>query len=140
MTNDQLLLAVLSLAGVIVGGVLASIPIWIQGDKEHKRWLIEKRINNLKDDISEIMREKEKTVKLLREIFYTGKLSQDDNGEVTSTVPMEVFRAIQKHLPEGRTNISELSKKKKDEIFIEVATTFERKKIQLQKNIKELLS
>ena len=136
--NEQILIAIIGLVGVVVGGFIASVPIFIQEQRNHKRWLIEKKIAYLKDQIEEIDQSKKLSLKDLQTVLKGGKF--EDNGNFVSSVPMEVIEAFQKHLPDGQTMIRDIPEAKRQEIFIDAATALERKKIELQKNIKKLLS
>ncbi|MFA6602228.1 MAG: hypothetical protein WCT01_00340 [Candidatus Shapirobacteria bacterium] len=136
--NEQILIAIIGLVGAIIGGLIASVPIFIQEQRNHKRWLIEKKIAYLKDQIEEIDQSKKLSLKDLQTVLKGGKF--EDNGNFVSSVPMEVIEAFQKHLPNGQTMIRDIPEAKRQEIFIDAATALERKKIELQKNIKKLLS
>lgn len=136
--NEQILIAIIGLVGAIIGGLIASVPIFIQEQRNHKRWLIEKKIAYLKDQIEEIDQSKKLSLKDLQTVLKGGKF--EDNGNFVSSAPMEVIEAFQKHLPDGKTMIRDIQEAKRQEIFIDAATALERKKIELQKNIKRLLS
>ncbi|OQA93726.1 MAG: hypothetical protein BWY24_00329 [Microgenomates group bacterium ADurb.Bin219] len=136
--NEQILIAFIGLVGAIIGGLITSIPIFIQEQRNHKRWLIEKKIAYLKDQIEEIDLSKKLSLKDLQNVLKGGKF--EENGNFVSSVPMEVIEAFQKHLPDGKTMIRDIPEAKRQEIFIDAATALERKKIELQKNIKKLLS
>lgn len=136
--NEQILIAIIGLVGAMIGGVITSIPIFIQEYRKQKRWLIEKRIEYLEKQIEEIDKTKKLTLKDLHNVLKGKKF--EDNDNFASSVPMEVIDALKKYLPNGKTMIRDLSESQKNKIFIEVASTFEKKKIELQKNIKKLLS
>lgn len=123
----------------MVGGFLTFIPTWIMAKNEHKRWLIDKKIDYLREELSKISAEKVRAINMLQ-TFFNGKTFHDDSDGISSLVPMEVLEVIKKHLPEGELNFSAISKSKKNLILLDVASAFEYKAIELNKNIKKLLS
>ena len=136
--NEQALVAVIGLTGALIGGVITSIPIFIQEHKKHQRWLVEKKIDYLKDQIEEIDKAKKLTLKDLQNVLKGKKF--EDNDNFVSSVPMEVIDAFRKHLSDGKTMIRDLSEEKKRDIFNDAATALERKRTELTKEIKKLLS
>jgi len=137
--NEQILVAVIGLTGALIGGVITSIPIFIQEHKKHQRWLVEKKIAYLRDQIEEIDKAKKLTLKDLHNVLKGKKF--EDNDNFVSSVPMEVINAFKKHLPDGKTiMIRDLSEEKKRDIFNDAATALEKKRTELKKEIKKLLS
>jgi len=136
--NEQILVAVIGLTGALIGGVITSIPIFIQERRKYQRWLIEKKVSYIKDQIAEIDKAKRLTLKDLLNVFKGKKF--EDNSNFVSSVPMEVIEAFRKHLPDGKTMIRDLSEVKKREIFADAATALEEKRQELKKEIKNLFS
>ena len=132
--NEQIFIAVIGLIGAMIGGIVTSIPIFIQEHKKHQRWLIEKKITYLKDQIEEIDKAKKLTLKDLHNVLKGKKF--EDNANFVSSVPMKVIDAFRKHLPDGKTMIRDLSEKKKRDIFNDAATALEKKRTDLRKEIK----
>lgn len=136
--SEQFLIAIIGIIGVIVGGILSSIPIYFQEQRNQKRWLIEKKIEYIKELINEINQYKKYNLKGLQNLLKGEKYG--NSGDIVSSVPMEVFDAFNKHLSNGKTMFRDIPELKKQEIIIDVATALERKKNDLHKSIKELLS
>lgn len=137
--TDTVLIAITGFAGVLVGGILASIPQYFQQNNEHKRWLIEKKMELIKEQIAELKAKKGPFLKSMSNLLILGKKFELDTEFITS-IPMKVIDTFKKFLPDGKTEISSLTKSKRDEIFIEVATVYEKEIIELEKNLKKLLS
>ena len=137
--SAQMFQVVSNFFSAIIGGFLTFIPTWVMAKNEHKRWLIDKKIDYLREELSKISKEKVRAINMLQ-TFFDGGTFYGDSGGISSLIPMEVIEAVKKHLPDGKTNISTLSKSKKNLILLDVAAAFENKSIELNKNIKELLS
>lgn len=137
--NEQMLIVVIGLVGAIIGGIIASIPIFIQEYRKHQRWLIEKKTAYLKDQIEEIDQAKKLTLKDLHNVLKGKRF--EDNDNFVSSVPMEVIDVFKRHLPDGKTvMIRDLSETKKRDIFNDVASALEEKKIELKREVKKLIS
>ena len=133
--TDSVIVAIIGFTGVIIGGVIASVFQFIQLEKEHKRWLIEKRMGLIKEQIVELKTKKGPFLKSMSNMLSLGKRLEVEPEFITS-VPMKVIDIFKKFLPDGKTDISTLSKLRRDEIFIEVATAYEKEIMELEKRMK----
>lgn len=142
--NEQILIAAVGFAGVVIGSVISLIVVFIQEVKNHKRWLIDKRITFIENQLLEIEESKNTVLKDLHNIFNGKKF--DDNDKFVFSVPFEIISIIKKvfekykNSPDSKIWVKELSDAKKQEIFIDVASALESKKIELKSEIKKLLS
>lgn len=143
--NIEILTGSIGIIGVVVGGVIAAIPLLIQESKNHKRWLIEKKIRYLEDQIQEIDNSKKLIIKDFQNLFIGGKFIENDN--LLYSVPIEVIKIFKKCLKNyldvtvsGDVPIDKLSKFEKEELLMDISASFEVKKQELKKEIKNLLS
>lgn len=133
----------IGLIGVVIGGVIGSIPIYVQEKRRHKRWMIEKRIGIYNDQIADIEHAKKQTIADLKSLF-SGK-SFSENDEFILSVPMEVIKILSSAFKEQVTDlqskklVKNLSESKKREILIDIASAFEAKRFELQNEVKKLV-
>lgn len=135
--SDSIFTALIGLGGVVIGAALTSYVTWRQESGIHKRWLIEKRIEYLKDEIRKIDKNKATYLNDLQRVMSGEKFGE---GMPIDSVPMEVIEVFQRHLPNGNTSLNTLTIELKRKIWTEVAVALENKKQELEKNIKKLLS
>lgn len=143
--NIEILTATIGIIGVVIGGIIAAIPLLIQESRNHRRWLIEKKIKYLEDEIQELDISREFIIKDLHNLFMGRKFDKNDN--LLHSVPMEVIKLFKKVLKNhlditksGNLPIGKLSKPEREELLINVSAEFEVKKQELKREIKNLLS
>lgn len=139
--NNQ---AVISLVGAIIGGAIASIPIFIREYRIHKRWLIEKRMDYLRGEITEIELAKKKVLIDLRNLFSGKKFLENSN--FVFSAPIEITRIFKKVFkeyslePESKIWIKNLTEVQKREIITDVVAALEARKIELKNDIKKMIT
>lgn len=135
--SEVILTALIGLIGVVLGATITSFVTWRQEVGTHKRWLIEKRIDYLKNQISDIDRIKTTFLLDIQKLMRGEKIGE---GMPVDSVPMEVIEVFHKYLPNGKTSLDSISLEVQRKIWIEAASALELKKQELEKNIKKLLS
>lgn len=129
---------IIGLVGAIIGGIIASIPIYLQEKGVMERWKIERKIAIIERELEELEKVKKLSLKDLNSLFKGGRIA--DNDDYVLSVPMEIIDLFRKYLPDQKQlSISELPKSIKDKLFVESATIFENKTNSLKKEIKKLL-
>lgn len=142
--SEPVIIAAIGLVGAIIGGIITSIPVFIQERSKHKRWVVEKRILFLEDQIKELEQAKKQTLNDLRNLFAGKKFS--NNNDFVFSVPMEVIEIFEKVFkeylskPESVVWVKDLTEVKKREIIIDVAAALETKKIELREEIKKMVA
>jgi hypothetical protein len=143
--EQEILISIVGFSGMVVGASISTISLLIIENKKHKRWLIEKRIEYLIGEIQKVEESKRKVLIDLSSWFKGGKFVDSDS--FIYSVPVEVIKimriAFEKHVVDekiGNVALSNLSKKARGELLADVASAFENKKLELQRNIKDLLS
>lgn len=135
--SEVILTALIGLIGVVLGAAITSFVTWRQEVGIHKRWLIEKKVDYLKDEIANIDRIKKTFLHDLQKLMKGEKLGE---GIPVDSVPMEVIEVFHKYLPNGKTPLDSISREVQRKIWIDAASALELKKQELEKNIKKLLS